>query len=96
MNQEHESEMRVKVAVIEANTEHIRRDIADINTKIDKMSTNFVTRAEHTDLAETIKVHSKTLEEMSDFPIIKKLVFGAVSLILLSVVTSIIYLVVEK
>lgn len=73
-----------KIALIGNNIEYIQRDIQEIKTSIKEISGVYVTKQEFLDFKN------------SDFATVRKLVYGAVALILSAVVGGIMVLVIQK
>lgn len=79
--------------------EEIKKSIIDVTRKIDDLAVGFVTStvfAKHLETTEDHETRIRSLEEaFSDVRTIKKIVYGAVTLILTIVLSAIVYFVIE-
>ncbi len=87
------------IAVMRTNIDYIKRDIGEIKDSIKNMGNVFVSRAEFLEVTTIQKDHetrTRDLEDtIQDYPLVKKIVFGAVTVILLAVLSAMVYLVVS-
>ena len=98
--QEAQNKLEQSFALMGNDLGYIKRDISEIKTTLKELGTTFVTRPEHVDVLNVQKDHEarvRGIEDiLQDYALVKKIVFGAVTLILLAVLSSVIYIVIPK
>lgn len=89
----------MKADINEIKTNQVRNN-DEIKSAIKDLVNGFVSRPEHVEVTTIQKDHEARLrvseEAIQDYPLVKKVVFGGVSFILISVLSSIVYLVIQK
>lgn len=94
------SDASVNAAVVNVNIEFIKKDITEIKETLKTQGNSFVGLEEwkiHLTRDEDHETRIRIVERITEgVPLIQRLVYGGVALILVSVVTAIIYLVIKR
>lgn len=79
---------------------YISKNLSELNKKMDAVQQNTVNREEWVTNGKKVDDHEtriRALEAKTDsIPLMQKIIYGGVSLVLISVLSSIIYLVIKK
>ncbi len=92
------SDIKASLAVNTSETKNIKDTISEIKTDLKEIKNDFVNRRELTDVIKSLKEETllnlgKTNDEVS---LLRKIIYGAISFILLAVLSAVVYGVIKR